>query len=110
MACLSSEPAASGAPDSSSADLDQATRVNGTISGRGVRDDDRKPLSSSSSIIHNLCVKLLRTRLEAFHVKHGPVERRSRRVYPQGVQAFYVVFHVKLGCLWISPVDNFGWR
>lgn len=73
-----------------------------------MRDDDRKPLSSSSSSIHNLCVKLLRTGVEAFHVKHGPVERPLQRVYPQGVQAFYVVFHVKLGRLWISPVDNFG--
>lgn len=29
------------------------------------------------------------------------------RVYPQGLQAFYVVFHVKRGGLWITFVDNF---
>jgi hypothetical protein len=29
------------------------------------------------------------------------------RRYPQGTQAVYVVFHVKLGGLWITSVDNF---
>jgi hypothetical protein len=28
--------------------------------------------------------------------------------YPQGVQAVYMPFHVKLDCLWISSVDNFA--
>jgi hypothetical protein len=27
--------------------------------------------------------------------------------YPQGVQAFYVAFHVKRRGLWITSVDNF---
>ena len=29
-------------------------------------------------------------------------------LYPQGVTAFYVVFHVKLVGLWITSVDNYG--
>ena len=29
-------------------------------------------------------------------------------LYPQGVYAFYVVFHVKLVSLWITSVDNLG--
>jgi hypothetical protein len=30
------------------------------------------------------------------------------RKYPQGGQAVYVVFHVKLRNLWITSVDNFA--
>jgi hypothetical protein len=32
----------------------------------------------------------------------------SPPLYPQGVNPFYVVFHVKLVCLWITPVDNYA--
>jgi hypothetical protein len=28
-------------------------------------------------------------------------------LYPQAVTPFYVVFHVKLGSLWITSVDNY---
>ncbi len=40
-------------------------------------------------------------------------ETRKRRSgyadqYPQAEDAFYVAFHVKLGGLWITSVDNFG--
>jgi hypothetical protein len=33
---------------------------------------------------------------------------RGSALYPQGVQGPDVVFHVKLGGLWITSVDNFG--
>jgi hypothetical protein len=29
-------------------------------------------------------------------------------LYPQAATAFYVVFHVKLGRLWITSVDNYA--
>ncbi|GGK93307.1 hypothetical protein GCM10012284_29070 [Mangrovihabitans endophyticus] len=44
----------------------------------------------------------------------GPVSRETSRrdgecprIYPQAQQAHDMVFHVKLGRLWITPVDNF---
>jgi len=36
------------------------------------------------------------------------MESLRPRPYPQGGQAVYVVFHVKLEGLWITSVDNFG--
>ncbi len=42
----------------------------------------------------------------AFHVKQRRPQRALPTEYPQARQAFYVVFHVKLGSLWITSVDN----
>jgi hypothetical protein len=46
--------------------------------------------------------------VRSFHVKPHRWITAHPPVYPQGVQAFYVAFHVKLASLWITPVDNFG--
>lgn len=63
--------------------------------------------ASEGGSIHKLCVKLLRNRAALFHVKRDGVRGGCPRVYPQGLHAFYVVFHVKLASLWITSVDNF---
>ena len=43
-----------------------------------------------------------------FHVKQRRCGWCRPLLYPQGVQACDVAFHVKRGCLWITSVDNFG--
>ena len=63
---------------------------------------------ATMSSIHNLCVTLLNDLPAApFHVKRDRWKAVHPPVYPQGVQAFYVVFHVKQASLWITSVDNF---
>ncbi len=47
---------------------------------------------------------------DPFHVKHGRWIWSYALSNPQARRAFYVVFHVKRSCLWITPVDNFRTR
>jgi hypothetical protein len=66
-------------------------------------------LGSTSGSIHNLCAETVDDGgAWAFHVKQLRWMTAYPPLYPQGVYAFYVVFHVKLACLWITPVDNLG--
>jgi hypothetical protein len=48
-----------------------------------------------------------RSPVHRFHVKQLRWMSARPPLYPQGVTTFYVVFHVKLGCLWITSVDNY---
>ncbi len=86
---------------------DRGTSSRGVRPRRASRVRRHRPASEMGSI-HKLCVRLLRNRRAPFHVKRRRWLQGCPRLYPQGAQAFYVVFHVKLACLWITSVDNFG--
>jgi hypothetical protein len=76
-------------------------------SERGVGSNSLVMCREEGLAIHKLCVTVVEELREwPFHVKHGRWIARLPLVYPQGVQAIYVVFHVKRGCLWITSVDN----
>jgi hypothetical protein len=74
------------------------------------RSVERPLHASETGTIHKLCVSLLRNQRAPFHVKRRRWVLGCPRLYPQGAQAFYVVFHVKRQGLWITSVDNFGDR
>jgi hypothetical protein len=65
-------------------------------------------LVSGVGSIHKLCVTAVdEDRAVPFHVKRYRWIMDCAPNYPQGVQAFYVAFHVKRRGLWITSVDNF---
>jgi hypothetical protein len=76
----------------------------GTVSRATTRSVTR-----AVAAIHNLCATPVeKVRRGPFHVKRRRWTVPSARSYPQPLQRCDVAFHVKRGCLWITPVDNFG--
>lgn len=58
------------------------------------------------SSIHKLCVQAVWNRGLGVSRETTPMNWAFSTAVSTGVHAFYVVFHVKLGRLWITPVDN----